>query len=134
MANELMNLWKQELMQGSANTSLTGTVKFALARSAVNTFAQTQQFLSDVTSPHATKSDALASKTFTNGTFDSADGKFTAPASDTFTYNQLYVFVDTGVAATSRIVGFFDTGVTGLPATPNGADINIQTPSNIFTL
>lgn len=133
MANAIMNKWKQELMQATANTALTGTVKLALARSAVNTFAQTQQFLSDVTSPHATRSDALASKTFTNGTFDTADGKFTAPASDGNTYNQLYVFVDTGSAATSPLVAFFDTGVTGLPATPNGGDINISIP-NIFTL
>ena len=36
MANALMNEWKQELLQGTANTSLTGTVKGILCRSAVN--------------------------------------------------------------------------------------------------
>jgi hypothetical protein len=34
-------------------------------------------------------------------------------------------FVDTGNAATSRLIFSQDTGVTGLPITPNGGDITI---------
>jgi hypothetical protein len=134
MANVVQALWKQEVMQGTANTSLTGTLKFVLARSAVNTYSAAQQFRSDITSPHATLSDAVASKTFANGVFDSADLQFTAPANDGNTYNQLYLVVETGTASTSRIVAFWDTGVTGLPVTPNGGNVALQTPSNIFTL
>lgn len=35
------------------------------------------------------------------------------------------VYIDTGVAGTLRLIAYIDTGVTGLPVTPNGGDINI---------
>ena len=135
MANAIYPKWKEGLMQASSNTSLGGTVKAALARSAAYTYSASHQFLSDVTSPHATKSDTLASKTYTSGTFDAADFKFTAPAADTYSYNQLIVYIDTGSAATSPLVAFYDTGVTGLPVTPNGGDINVTVnASGLFAL
>jgi hypothetical protein len=36
------------------------------------------------------------------------------------------VFTHTGNDATARLVAWFDTGVTGLPVTPNGGDINVS--------
>lgn len=32
---------------------------------------------------------------------------------------------DTGTAATSEYIAYWDTGVTGIPLTPNGGDVNI---------
>jgi hypothetical protein len=37
----------------------------------------------------------------------------------------LILFIDTGTPGTSRLIGFYDAGVTGLPVTPNGGDINV---------
>jgi hypothetical protein len=142
MANKIYPNWKEQLMQGAANTSLGGTVKAVLARSASYTYSDSHNFLSDVgsagTAYHATLSDALASKTFGtvgDAVFDAADFKFTAPATDGNSYNQLLIIVDTGSASSSRLVAFYDTGVTGLPVTPNGGDVNVQlNASGIFTL
>lgn len=132
MANAIYPKWKEAVMQASSNSSLGGTVKAALTRSAVYTYNASHEFMSSVTSPHATYSDALASKTYASGKFDAADFKFTAPASDGNSYNQLIVFIDTGVAGTSRLVAFYDTGVTGLPVTPNGGDINVTVNASGF--
>ena len=45
------------------------------------------------------------------------------------------IYIDTGVAGTSRLIAYIDTGVTGLPVTPNGGDINITwDAAGIFTL
>jgi hypothetical protein len=43
--------------------------------------------------------------------------------------------VDTGTAATSPLVAYIDTGVTGLPVTPNGGNITVTwNASGIFQL
>ncbi len=65
----------------------------------------------------------LASKTFTGGVFDSADPSFTAVTGDVS--EALILYIDTGTPSTSRLIAFYDAGVTGLPVTPNGGDINI---------
>ena len=45
------------------------------------------------------------------------------------------IYIDTGSSATSRLVAYLDTGVTGLPVTPNGGDIAITwSASGIFKL
>ena len=47
----------------------------------------------------------------------------------------LVLYVDTGSASTSRLVAYIDSGVTGLPVTPNGGDITITwNASGIFQL
>ncbi len=33
------------------------------------------------------------------------------------------MYKDTGVAGTSALIAWYDTGITGLPVTPNGGDI-----------
>jgi hypothetical protein len=45
------------------------------------------------------------------------------------------IYVDTGTAATSPLVAYIDTGVTGLPVTPNGGNITVTwNASGIFAL
>ena len=45
------------------------------------------------------------------------------------------IYIDTGVAGTSRLVAYIDTGVTNLPVTPNGGDITITwNASGIFAI
>jgi hypothetical protein len=47
----------------------------------------------------------------------------------------MVIYVDTGTAATSPLVAYIDSGVTGLPVTPNGGNISITwNASGIFAL
>ena len=42
------------------------------------------------------------------------------------TVEGILVYFDSGVAATSTLICYFDTAVSGLPVTPNGGDITVQ--------
>lgn len=132
MANAIYPLWKQELLQGSANTSLSGTVKIALVDTGVYTYSAAHQFLSSLTGVVGT-AVTLANKTFVNGVFDADDPTFasvTGASAEAFV-----IYIDTGVAGTSRLVAFVDSGYTGLPVTPNGGNITIQfAAGGIFTI
>ena len=133
MANLIYPKTKEAALQGNLNLS-SGTVKAILVDLADYTYNAAHDFLDDV--PGAARvatSASIGSKTFTNGTFDLADFTFTAVTGDVS--EALIFFIDTGAEATSRLVAFFDTGVTGLPVTPNGGDINLTVnASGLFTL
>lgn len=83
----------------------------------------THEFLSDIPSgARENTSAALSSKTFTGGVFDAADAVFSAETGDTS--EALVLVIDTGSEGTSRLVAYIDSA-TGLPLTPNGADVNL---------
>jgi hypothetical protein len=124
MANAIYPKWKESLINGDANVQLNGNVKVVLVDLADYSYSSAHQFLSDVAAGgRVATSPNLASKTYTTGLFDAADVTFTAVTGDPS--EAIIVYIDTGVAATSRLVAFFDTGVTNLPVTPNGGDINV---------
>lgn len=86
-------------------------------------------FIADILSagriPAIASCPALASKTIGTvaaGVFDAADAVFTALSGDQAEY--LILFKDTGTEGTSDMIGFWDTA-TGLPLTPNGADVTV---------
>jgi hypothetical protein len=115
--------FKEQALQGGANLA-SGNIKAVLVDLADYTYSAAHEFLSDVpVAARVATSGNLASKTFTNGTFDSADASFTAVTGDVA--EALILFIDTGTAGTSRLIAFYDTGVGGLPVTPNGGDINV---------
>lgn len=134
MANAIYPKWKEAILQGSSNSALTGSVKAMLIDLADYTYDSTDEFLSDIAGASiVATSGAAAGKTYTNGLFDAGNVAFTAVTGDVS--EALILFIDTGVAGTSRVVAFYDTGVTGLPVTPNGGDINITfNASGIFQL
>lgn len=134
MANAIYPKWKEAIQQATANSSLSGNVKALLVDLADYTYSASHEFLSDVPiAGRVASSGNFASKTFTNGLFYAADAAFTAVTGDVS--EALIIYVDTGVVGTSRLVAYFDTGVTDLPVTPNGGDINIQwNVSGIFQL
>lgn len=85
--------------------------------------AATDQFLSDIAAGARIMTTAnLASKTITGGVFDAAD--ITTLAVTGASFESLVIYKDTGSAATSPLIAFFDTA-TGLPFTPNGGDVTI---------
>lgn len=128
MTQAIYPKWKEAVIQGSANSSLTGTVKAILVNSTGTgtpyTYSATHQFLSDVASASRISiSAALANKTYAGGVFDADDTTFSAVTGDVS--EAVIFFIDTGVEATSRLVAYEDSGITGAPVTPNGGDINL---------
>lgn len=139
MANALYPKWKNSLLQFTTNNNIsTGTVKVALVDTGVYTYNSASQFYddgttSDVQSATVGTPQTLTSKTFSDGTFDAADITFTAVSGASV--EALVIYIDTGTGTTSPLVGYIDTGVTGLPVTPNGGDITVTwNGAGIFTL
>lgn len=138
MANALYPVWKQEVMQATSNTSLGGTVKATFADiTSAYTYSAAHDFVDDLganDNPNYGSAVTLGSKTFTSGTFDAADTTFTA-LSGAADLGAIILYVDSGVEATSRLVLYLDTSITGMPFTPSGGDVTIQwNASGIFTL
>jgi hypothetical protein len=134
MANALYPKWKEQLLQFTANNNLSaGTVKVALIDTGTYTYNSANQFWSSASSASVGTPQTIGSKTFTNGVFDGADVTFTAVTGSSI--EALIIYIDTGSAATSPLVAYIDTSVTGLPVTPNGGDITITwNASGIFAL
>jgi sugar (pentulose or hexulose) kinase len=132
MPNAIYPKYKEAVLQSSANSSLTGTVKVALVDTGAYTYSATHEFLTSLTGRVGTD-PTLASKTFANGVFDAADVAWTALTGNSA--EALVIYIDTGTAGTSRLVAYIDTGVTNLPVTPNGGDVNLTfNASGIFAL
>ncbi len=133
MANAIYPKYKEAVIQSSANSSLTGTVKVALVDTGTYTYNASHEFLTSLTGVVGTAQTIGATKTYANGVFDGGDVTF--PAVTGATAEALVIYIDTGVAGTSRLVAYLDTGVTGLPVTPNGGDIlTTWNASGIFAL
>lgn len=133
MANAIYPKYKEAIIQSSANSSLTGTVKVALVDTGTYVYSAAHEFLTSLTGVVGTAQTIGATKSYTNGVFDGGDVTYTAVTGSTV--EALVVYIDTGVAGTSRLVAYIDTGVTGLPVTPNGGDITVTwNASGIFAL
>lgn len=139
MANALYPLWKLQLYSFTANNNLsTGTVKVALIDTANYTYSDTHQFYSSVSGTAVVGTpQTIGSKTFnvvgSAPIFDGADVTYTAVTGASV--EALIIYIDTGTASTSPLVAYIDAGVTGLPVTPNGGNINIVwNASGIFAL
>jgi hypothetical protein len=135
MANAIYPKFKAALLDASANVDINdGTVKVALIDTADEAYNAADEFLSDVTGAGIVgTAQTIANTTVASGLFDGDDVTFTAVSGDPC--EALLIYIDTGVAATSRLVAFIDTGVTNLPVTPNGGNIAIAwNASGIFQL
>lgn len=133
MANAIYPKFKEAMMDDLTNADLNdGTVKVALIDTGTYTYNAAHDFLDDVTGVVGT-AQTIANTTVTNGLFDGDDVTFTAVSGNSV--EALIIYIDTGSAATSRLVAYIDTSVTGLPVTPNGGDITITwNASGIFQL
>ncbi|MBT9165473.1 MAG: hypothetical protein DDT25_00118 [Chloroflexi bacterium] len=124
MANALYPRWKEQLLQFTPNNNmLTGTVRVALIDTGLYTYSAAHQFYSAASAAAVGTPQIIGAKTFVDGVFDGADVTFTAVSGASV--EALILYIDTGTAATSPLVAFINTGVTGLPVTPNGGDISI---------
>lgn len=133
MANAIYPLYKQALLDASANVDLNdGTVKVALIDTGTYTYNAAHEFYSSVSGVVGTP-QTIANTTVAGGLFDGDNVTFSTVSGNSA--EALLIYIDTGSAATSRLVAWIDTGVTGLPVTPNGGDISITwNASGIFQL
>jgi hypothetical protein len=134
MANAIYPLYKEALLKGSANIDVdTGTVKAALIDTNDVAYSAAHDFHNDISAAIVGTPQAIANTTVANGLFDGDNVTFTAVTGDQC--EAIIIYIDTGNTATSRLVCYLDTGVTGLPVTPNGGDISITwNASGIFQL
>src|SRR6266446_1996601 len=130
MANGLYALFKQNLGAKLVNMTVDD-IRPVLSRSALYTVnLSTHQFLSDVPSSAriAMLGAALASPTFSLGVFATSNFVWTAvPSGPSADQVILTDYNGNGAAAdTARmLISFMDTGITGMPVTPNGGNINV---------
>jgi len=125
-------------MKGTSNNLLNSTeggngVYAALVDTAAYTYNAGNQFYSQLTGVVGADQEIL-SKTQTTGTFDGTDLTYTAVSGAHVEAIVLYR-KNGGGAGTWPLIAYIDTGVTGLPVTPNGGNITITWhASGIFKL
>lgn len=124
MANAHYTSYLELLLQGGLDLS-TLDVRFALVDLADYTFSGTHAFMSSVDTSSAVVAETgnLASKTFTGGLFDAADPTFGNVTGDQA--EALVLFANPGSRATENVILFLDTGIGGIPVTPNGGAITM---------
>lgn len=125
MANKVYPKYKAACMRGGANVNLvTGSVKAVMVDEGAYTYNDSHEFLSDIPSgARVAISGNLTGKSVgDDGSFKSATTQWTAVTGPSTEAVALYV--DTGSEASSRLVAYFDVGVTGLPVTPSGGNFN----------
>lgn len=138
MANAIYPLYKQALLAGDANSDLdnntsTDGVYVALIDTGTYTYSAAHQFYSSLSGIVGTP-QRITSPTVTNGVLDGGDVTFTAVSGASVEALAIYR-QNSGANTTWRLVAYIDTGVTGLPVTPNGGDITISwNASGIFSL
>ena len=116
-----------------ADLDLDSVVRAVLIDTGTYTYNAAHDNYDDLTGVVGSESGALASKTFTNGTFDAADITFTAVTGATV--EAIVLFLDTGTASDDKLIAYIDSASAGLPVTPNGGDINVVwNASGIFSL
>lgn len=123
MANAIYPEFKEHLLKGDIDFD-TATITAVLVDGADYTYSAAHDALDDIPAGARVATANLASVTTVDGLIDAADTTFTAATGDVSEIIILYV--NSGVEATSYLILYLDTGVTGLPVTPNGGDIVVQ--------
>jgi hypothetical protein len=127
MANAVYPKYKEALLNATSNSALTGSgttgLYVALVDTGTYTYSSSHEFYSSLSGIVGTDQE-IGSVTLTNGVIDGADVTFSAVSGNTVEALVLYR-KNAGANTTWRLVAYIDTGVTGLPVTPNGGDIPI---------
>lgn len=140
MANALYPIWKSALEQASTDSKLSSTnVRIAFLDTGTYTYSAAHDFYNDLSGvwPNTRATGvALANRTYTSGVLDADDVTFSALSNGSVSVEALSMYIDDGSAdATSRLIMYMDTSITGMPFTPSGADVVIQwNASGIFAL
>ena len=139
MANALYPEWKDAIMTGATNSDIdaggaTNGLHAALVDTDTYTYSDAHEFYSSVTGVIADDVE-VANITLTAGVVDGDN--ITWPSVPGPTTGEAIVLYrkNAGANTTWRLVAYIDTGVTGLPVTPNGGNIDVSwNASGIFSL
>lgn len=125
MANGLYAKGRQKFLEAGI-AWLTDTIKVVLIDAADYTVdLANHEFLSSVAAgARIGTPQTLGGKSSTDGVADAGDATFPTVTGDQA--EAILIYKDTGVEATSPLIAYIDTGVTGLPVTPSGGDIIVQ--------
>lgn len=126
MANALYNTAKEGFLGNTAFDLDTDVIKASLIDSADYTFSAAHDEYSggarDVPLVAiVAESAALGSPTVVNGVFDTADFSWATVTGDQS--EAIILWDDT--LTNDRLILFLDTGMTGMPVTPSGGNINV---------
>lgn len=139
MANAVYPKFKQSILteadasNGLDSSSGTTAPYVALVDTDTYTYSSSHQFYSSLSGIVGTDQQ-ITTPTVSNGTFDGDDVTFTAVSGASVEALVIYR-KNAGANTTWRLVLFEDTGVTGLPVTPNGGNIVVTwNASGIFTI
>lgn len=132
MAGVIYDSARESFLKAEINYA-TDTIKAVLIDTALYTYNAAHNFLDDVSAGIRGTAVTLTSKTTTAGIADAANVTFTGLAAGN-PIGAIILYKDTGVAATSNLIAYIDSGV-GLPITPDGRDIVVTwSTSGIFKL
>lgn len=135
MSNAIYPVFKQQLLSvflGAGATVAAGTVKAALVSSSY-TYSAAHDFYDDISATVLGTPQTLASKTYALGVFDADNITYSAVTGGS-TAKAVILYLDSGVAGTSRLIAYLDT-LTNLPIATNGGDLVITwDATGIFTL
>ena len=135
MANALYNTFKEGVLDKLFDLN-TDVIKASLIDSADYTFSAAHDEYSGASRDVAlaaivAESPALGSPTIASGVFDTADFTWSTVAGD---QSEAVILWD-DTLTNDRLILYFDTGITGMPVTPNGGNINVTVnASGWFTL
>ena len=125
MANALYNTFKEGLLDKIFDLN-TDAIKCSLVDAADYTYSAAHDEYSGASRDVplvaiVAESAALTAPTIVNGVFDTADFSFATVTGDQS--EDLILWDDTLV--NDRLIAFYDTGMTGMPVTPSGGNINV---------
>lgn len=137
MANAIYPKYKESLLGAAANSDITGSgatgLYAALVDTGVYTYNPAHQFYSSLSGIVGTDQE-ITSPTLTDGVIDGGDVTFPNVSGNSAEAIVIYR-KNAGANTTWHLVAYIDTGVTGLPITPNGGNIGITwNVAGIFAL
>lgn len=139
MANHIYRLWKQSIMKAGANTSLdqndaTNGPYCVLLDTGAYTYSAAHDFYNDYSAGIVGSPVRITTPTVNGAVFDGDNLTFSAVSGNSVEALGIHR-QNSGANTTWPLVAYLDTGVTGLPVTPNGGDITVTwNASGIFSL
>lgn len=131
MSNTLYPAATEGFLDGTI-PMLSGDIRVLLIDTAFYTYSATDTFLTSIPAlARVATSNPLTSKTTTVGVFNATGATFAAVTGATVEAFVLYLH--TGVDATARLIGYWDTSA-GLPLTPNGTTVSISWTPYVFRI
>jgi hypothetical protein len=124
MANRIYPKLKVRMATGITINFITTTIRVVMIDGALYTYDDAHEFLSDIVLAALVGiSLPLAGKEMSElGAFSSNNARWEGITGNSVETAAL--FFDSGTPSSSRLIAFYDTGMTGLPVSPAGESFN----------